>query len=176
MSEAPAPRDPLPGLTDKRLVELPLGLGGGLVLLVLNEDAERLAPVLDGEPRRMIPAGLESLDVEAAQVAEELSEGPRHVLLMVERSEQAVNFHNELLDPLSLFGIELHPTLLPSTLTVEQMISELPVGRDAVALGMGSRDLHLERGILMLWAASAGDEELEALVRGMLAGSSATPT
>jgi hypothetical protein len=167
------PRDPLPvlmGLATDRLVRWPLGMEGEMTLLALADDAERLVPVLGGEPSLMIPAGIESVDVDPGQVAEELSVGPSFVLMLVPRSPAAIAFYDRLIDELELFGIQLNPALMPPELTVERMIAALPVGRDAVKSWAHAREQRLRDGLLMLWAASAADVELPALALTHLAG------
>lgn len=148
----------------------PLGTDGTQTLLVLGADAELLRPVLGGEPRRMIPAGIPDLEVDTGELAIELSSGPDHIFMLIERSDRAYDFYADLWPALYACDCELETAFLPVGMALEELIAALPSGRDAVAPGERPRDWHLRHALFTLWARDAPDERLREVVLNQVAG------
>jgi hypothetical protein len=152
----------------------PLGRAGDRVLVVQWEDAELLAPILSGESEpedfgteRVVILGIPNLDIAPEQLAEELAGGPDDVWLVFPRSDAAYGFHEALSEAMHSSGrVPPANALLPTPVTVEQLIGALPSGRNALSPDHPSRWRLLLGALHLCWVADAPDQGLAPLVLG----------
>jgi hypothetical protein len=152
----------------------PLGQSGDRVLVVLQQDAELLAPILDGEPepedygaRRIIPLGIPSLSVDPEQLARELQSGPEDVWLCFPRSEETYALYRQLAETFVASGrVPPASALIPEPLTLEEIVRRLPSGRDAIGPRSPSRHRLLMGALTICWIANAPDQHLVPFVLG----------
>ena len=143
----------------------PIGRVGDRVLVVLREDADLLAPIFDGEPEpedwgsgRWVPLGVPDFEIEPEQLLVELADGPDEVWILISRevgSTAAVDHFWDLATAFVEAGRE-PPTaaFLPEPLTLQQLVDELPSGRDATGPGRTSRHALLTRALMLCAVAS----------------------
>ena len=144
----------------------PLGRSGDRVLVVVDADADLIAPIFAGEPEpedhgagQWVPLGIPNLDIEPELLAEELAKGPEDVWVVLPRSDAAVEFYAALGETRVSAGFEPPtPVFLPEPLTLADLVGRLPSGRDAAEMGRPSRLALFVRALILILIASAPDE------------------
>lgn len=156
----------------------PLDRTGDRVLVCLADDAELLAPVLDGvaEPEdngtaRIVPLGIRSLEVSSVDLAAELEEGPDDVWLVLEASERAQELWFELFAARASADLRGPAAcFLPAPLTLAEVVKALPSGRETTMIGRPTRWRLLNDVLVSLYVASAPDEWLAAHILAQAGG------
>lgn len=160
----------------------PLGRSGDRALVVLDSDAELIAPVLDGEPEpedrgagRWVPLGIPSLAVDLEQLRKELASGPPEAWLVLPRSDGAEDFYEALAE--TMVGADMVPpagVFLPEPLTLADLIGRLPSGPTAGEMGRPSRNALFTKALITAWVANAPDAWLAPYILAELDGTTAS--